>query len=151
IGELAFAELVERHGPMVLRVCRGVLVDRHDAQDAFQATFLVLACRARSIRGRDSLGPWLHGVAHRVASKARVQAAQRRARELRAAESKRTSEPESGPRDLWPVLSEELARLPEKYRAPVVLCYLENLTHDEAAERLRWPVGTVRGRLARAR
>jgi RNA polymerase sigma factor (sigma-70 family) len=149
----AFEALVLRHGPAVLRVCRDVLADPHAADDAFQATFLVLLRRAGFIRKRGSVGPWLHGVAYRVACKARVRAARRRAREKRASESARPeafSEPDGSSLDRA-ALHEEIDRLPEPYRAPIVLCYLEGLTHDQAAARLAWPVGTVRGRLARAR
>ena len=151
-AELAFDALVERHGPMVLRVCRRLLDDPNDAEDAFQATFLVLIRRAGSIRERGSLAAWLHGVALRVASRARVESARRRRIERRALRSEvvsRTTSPERI--DLESVIHEELDRLPEKYRSPIVLCYLEGLTHEGAADRLGWPVGTVRGRLARAR
>ncbi len=152
-AEAAFAALVERHGPMVLRVGRAMLGDRHEAEDAFQATFLVLASRARSIRRGDSVGAWLHGVALRVASRARWRAARRRHHERRHAEmTAATGAGETGndrpPDDVDRVLHEEIGLLPEKYRRPVVLCYLEGLTHDQAADQLGWPVGTVRRRLA---
>jgi len=156
-AEVAFAGLVERHGPMVLRVCRSVLGDRDEAEDAFQATFLVLASRARAIRRGDSVGSWLHGVALRVANRARWRAARRRHHERRHAEmtaSARADQIGGGhgpPDDVAQVLHEEIGRLPEKYRKPVVLCYLEGLTHDQAADQLGWPVGTVRRRLAGAR
>lgn len=150
-AEAAFQVLVDRHGPMVLKVCRGVLGDLHDAQDAFQATFLVLARRAAVIRKRDSVGSWLHGVALRVASRARVEAARRRAYERRSAEMAARSTETLGPTELLPELHEEVGRLPEHYRAAVVLCYLEGLTHEEAASQLCWPVGTVKIRLSRAR
>jgi RNA polymerase sigma factor (sigma-70 family) len=151
-AEPAFTALVERHGPMVLRVCQGALGDAHDAQDAFQATFLVLVRRAGTVRNHQAIGSWLHGVALRVATKAKVEAARRRTHERRGAERAATSiGSEADPEDLRSVLDAEVGRLPEKYRAPIVLCYLEGLTHEQAAERLGWPVGTVRGRLARAR
>jgi RNA polymerase sigma factor (sigma-70 family) len=155
-AEVAFAALVERHGPMVLRVCRAVLGDRHEAEDAFQATFLVLASRARSIRRGDSVGSWLHGVALRVANRERRRAARRRHHERRHAEMTASTEADPGrgarPADeVDHVLHEEIGRLPEKYRRPVVLCYLEGLTHDQAADQLGWPVGTVRRRLSGAR
>jgi RNA polymerase sigma factor (sigma-70 family) len=151
-GEAAFRALVDRHGPMVLRVCRSVLHDEHDAEDAFQVTFLVLARKAGSIRKQKSIGSWLHGVAHRVALKARTAARRRRAHESRAAEVVAMSGETAGDAlDLSPVLHEEIARLPAKYRAPIVLCYLEGMTQDQAARELDWPVGTVRGRIARAR
>jgi len=150
-AELAFAALVERHGPMVLRVCQSLLREPHDAQDAFQATFLVLVRKAGSIRKRDSLVSWLHGVAHRVAACANAATARRRRHERRIAEGAATSVDDGDQDDLASVLHEELDRLPEKYRAPIVLCYLEGRTHEQAAQQLRWPVGTVRSRLARGR
>ncbi len=151
-GELAFAVLVERHGPMVLRVCRAVLRDEHEAEDAFQATFLVLARRCGSLRVVDSLGPWLHGVARRVASAARMAAVRRRRHERKAAElvSPRPA-CSAGEFDLEPALHEEIGRLPERYRVPVVLCLLEGLTHEQVARHLCWPVGTVKSRLANGR
>jgi RNA polymerase sigma-70 factor (ECF subfamily) len=150
-AELAFAALVERHGPMVLRVCRGVLRDAHAADDAFQATFLVLARRAGSVRKRESVGSWLHGVAYRVARCARAAEARRRAHERRAAEMAARAGGGEGPDDLGPVLHEEIGRLPDRYRAAVVLCDLEGSTYEEAARRLGWPVGTIKSRLARGR
>ncbi len=150
----AFEALVARHGPMVLGTCRRILADPHDVEDAFQATFLVLARRAGSIHDGDRLGPWLHGVARRVAVRSRALGARRRARERPGAEDRAISGPDPDPSEgleLRSAIDEELARLPEKYRAPMVLCYLEGMTHDEAALRLRWPVGTVRSRLAGAR
>ena len=150
-AELAFDALVERHGPMVLRVCRRLLDDPNDAEDAFQATFLVLIRRARSIRERGSLAAWLHGVALRVACRARVESARRRRIECRALRSEVVNDVSPERIDLEFGIHEELERLPEKYRSPIVLCYLEGLTHEGAADRLGWPVGTVRGRLARAR
>jgi len=149
-AELAFAVLVERHGPMVLRVCRGVLVDPHDREDAFQATFLVLVKKARALWVRDSLGPWLHQVAYRTASRARSAAARRRRHERRAALARQESRDELGD-ELGRVLHEELDRLPERYRAPVVLCDLEGCSHEQAARHLGWPVGTVKSRQARGR
>lgn len=150
-AEAAFATLVDRHGPMVLRVCQGVLGDSPDAHDAFQATFLVLVRKASSLWVRDSLGPWLHGVALRVATKASVAAARRKSHERRAAEI--AVPPQTGTNDglAAALIHEEIDKLPEKYRAPIILCYLEGLTHDRAALTLDWPVGTVSGRLARAR
>src|SRR3954447_10173052 len=150
--EVAFEALVTRHGPMVLGVCRNVLADRHDAEDAFQATFLVLARHAHAIRNREAVGAWLHGVACRVAARARLDAARRRAHERQVA-SMATSGPhdELAWQELRAALHEEVHRLPEKYRVPVVLCYLEGQSHDEAARHLNWPIGTVKGRLAQAR
>jgi RNA polymerase sigma factor (sigma-70 family) len=156
-SELAFEAIVRRHGPMVLEVCRRALRDRHAAEDAFQATFLVLARRAKSIvvRPGGSLGPWLYGVACRTAREARRNTARRQARERRGAqkvsEAVSVARPDSMDDEERRVLHEEVARLPEKYRSAVVLCYFEGLTHDQAAETLHWPVGTVRGYLARAR
>jgi RND family efflux transporter MFP subunit len=149
-AELAFAALVERHGPMVLRVCRGVLGDAHEAQDAFQATFLVLVKRARRLWVRDSLGPWLHQVAYRTASCDRAAAARRSRLERRAAMTVREAPPERD-FDLERLLHEEIERLPERYRVPVVLCDLEGQTHEQAARHLGWPVGTIKSRLSRAR
>jgi RNA polymerase sigma-70 factor (ECF subfamily) len=150
--ESAFAALVERHGPMVLRLCRRMLADAHDAEDAFQATFLVLVRRAGSIREPELLGNWLYGVAHRVAARARNVSARRRTREGQGhamADVEAADEP--GPSDLQPVLHEEVNRLPDKYRVPVVLCYLEGKSNEEVAQVLHRPVGTIKGRLARAR
>jgi RND family efflux transporter MFP subunit len=153
-AERAFALLVERHGPMVLRVCRGVLGDADDAHDAFQATFLVLLRKSRGLWVRDSLGPWLHQVALRTASRARAGLARRRRHERRAAE--RAADATSPPtppveRDWERILHEEIGRLPERQRRAVVLCDLEGRTHVQAARDLGWPVGTVKSRLARAR
>ncbi len=148
----AFEALVARHGPMVLTVCRQWLRDPNDVDDAFQATFLVLVRKAGSIRKRDVLGSWLYGVAYRVAARSCTEALRRQAKEspLDAAEPSRPDD--AGDVRLFTAeLHEEVRRLPEKYRAPVVLCYLEGLTHEEAAERLQWPVGSVKGRLSRAR
>ena len=148
--EAAFAAIVHRHGPMVLNVCRRLVQNATDADDAFQATFLVLVRRAASIRKPQLLGNWLYGVAHRVAARARVQAARRRVRETSEVEMLATNPCQEGSE--WsPFLHEELNRLPEKYRAPMVLCYLQGKTNQEAAELLAWPVGTVKGRLTRAR
>jgi RNA polymerase sigma factor (sigma-70 family) len=149
--EDAFAVLVCRHGPLVLGICRGVLRDVHDAEDAFQATFLVLVRKAGSIQPRAPLAHWLHGVAYRIAVRARKLAARRRARERPGVESvpaKACGGTEHEPR---PALHDEINRLPDKYRAPVVLCYLQGKTNEEAARQLAWPVGTVKSRLTRAR
>jgi len=161
--EAAFEAIVARHGPMVLGVCRQLLRDPNDVDDAFQATFLVLVRKAGSLKRCDLLGNWLYGVAHRVAVRARALAARRTARTAAAIEAARsganhlagvqTGISQASPREpeLEPWLHQEIARLPEKYRVPIVLCYMEGLTHDDAARRLEWPLGTVKGRLARAR
>ena len=150
-AETAFATLVARHGPMVLGVCRRALADPNDVDDAFQATFLVLVRRARSVRVGDSLGRWLYGVARRVAAKAQARSERDRVRSVPLGSEPVASEPPADRIELLAALDEEVSRLPEKYLAPVVLCDLEGLTHAQAAERLRWPVGTVSGRLSRAR
>ena len=150
-AQAAFAALVARHGPMVLRVCGTTLRDRTDIEDAFQATFLVLARKARSIREPDSVGSWLFGVALRTASNARLAAIRRRRHERQWTAAAATRRAEEDGDDFASALWEEVDRLAEKYRAPVVLCYLEGLTHEAAARHLGWPVGTVEGRLARAR
>jgi RNA polymerase sigma factor (sigma-70 family) len=151
-GQAAFTALVERHGPMVLRVCNQALRDPHAAEDAFQATFLVLARKARSIRQRDSVESWLFGVASRAAARIRMMEARRQRYERRGASVRACGDngvpDSSGP---WSELHAEIALLAEKYRVPIVLCYFEGLTHDQAAARLGWPVGTVKTRLARAR
>lgn len=147
--EAAFTALVERHGPMVLGVCHRVLGDVHAAEDAFQATFLILARKAAALDRRGSVAGWLFTVAHHLALRARAAALRRRAREQEA-HMPRPEAPAIDPA-LRPLLDEELSRLPEKYRAPLVLCYFEGLSNDAAAEQLGWPAGTVKGRLARAR
>ena len=147
-GEAAFEALVNRHGSMVLGVCRQILNSSADVDDAFQATFLVLVRQAGSIRKKDSLGPWLHGVARRVAFRARRDAARRRLRETTAIRAVGAEPPDES---LAATLHEEIARLPEKYRTPIVLCDLEGRSHADAALHLDWPIGTVSGRLSRAR
>jgi RNA polymerase sigma factor (sigma-70 family) len=150
--EAAFAALLRRHGPLVLGVCRRLLRGRADAEDAFQATFIILFRRARSLERRGSLAGWLYTVAYHVALRARAAAARRRLQERRVVAMPRTECPaEAVWRDLQPVLDDELNRLPEKYRAPVLLCYVEGKTNEEAGRLLRLPVGTVKSRLARAR
>jgi RNA polymerase sigma factor (sigma-70 family) len=152
--EAAFELLVWRHGPMVLGVCRRLLANPHDADDAFQATFLVLARKAGSIGKRGSVGSWLYKVAARVARRARS-AARRRAVREQPAENLALLDPRAPADPVWRelrgVLDDELGRLPEKYRAPIVLCYLEGRTNAEAAQQLRCPPGTIKTRLAYAR
>ncbi len=153
-SEHAFAALVERHGPVVMRLCRSVLRDEHEAQDAFQATFLVLARRAQSLWVRDSIGPWIHSVAYRVASCARAAAIRRRRHErrhARLAAGRLAVYQDEDWGDLEAVVHEEINRLPEHYRAPLVLCDLEGCTHEQAARHLGLPVGTVKSRQARGR
>jgi RNA polymerase sigma factor (sigma-70 family) len=150
--EQAFTTLVQRHGPLVLRLCRRLLGHTQDAEDAFQATFLVLVRKARGLDRRGSLAGWLYGVAYRIAVRARALAARRRATEKQAAQMQhRNTVPEPNDPELREILDDALSRLPEKYRTPVVLCYLEGKSYAEAARQLRWPLGTVRGRVARAR
>ena len=152
-GELALRELIHRHGPMVLAVCRHVLRHSYDVDDAFQATFLVMVRRAHSIRIAESLGPWLCSVAYRTAQRARADAIRHRPGNeeqlLAAEEPPRDTDPFKV--DLRPLLHEELSRLPDRYRAPIVLCHLEGKTHEQAARLLNWPVGTLSGRLSRGR
>ncbi len=150
-AEEAFAELVQRHGPMVLGVCRRVLGDAHEAEDAFQATFLVLARKATSVVRREKVANWLYGVAVRTAREARVRA-RRRSREERVSTPVHVEPPDEGfPEELRTILDEELARLPARYRGPVVLCELEGLSRPEAARRLDIPEGTLSSRLSRAK
>ena len=150
-SDTAFSALVQRHGRMVLNVCRRMLGHAHDAEDAFQAVFLVLARKASTIHQPEAFGSWLHGVAYRTASK-------------------RESPPHAGehtsrgcalpagvectsaflPRDMQPILDEEISHLPERYRVPLILCYLEGHTQAEVAPRLGWPRGTVATRLSRS-
>ncbi len=150
--EVAFEALVRRHGPMVLGVCRRLLADAEDAEDAFQATFLVFVQRAGSIRKPEQVGSWLYGVAYRTARKARARAARRRDRRRSLTDfAVEDPVPEIVWRELRPVLEEELNALPERLRAPVVLCYLEGRTKRQAARALGCPEGTVASRLQRAR
>jgi RNA polymerase sigma factor (sigma-70 family) len=150
-AELAFSELVKRHGPMVLAVCRQILRHSHDADDAFQATFLVLVRKARSIKTGESLAPWLYHVAYRTAHRARAIASRYRTAHERQICREEASPDAATTLDLRPLLYEELGRLPGKYRSPIVLCHLEGRSHEEAARILSWPVGTLSGRLSRGR
>ena len=148
----AFRDLVGRHGPMVLGVCRRILRDPHAAEDAFQATFLLLARKAGSVRKRESVGPWLCGVARRVAFESRGVASRRRVSVHADPEAPAVDDHDHLERDeLHAALHEELGRLPEKYRDPLVLCYVEGLSHEAVSRRLGWPIGTVRVRIARGR
>src|SRR6201987_4262709 len=150
--EAAFEALVRRHGSMVFGVCRRVVGNHHDAEDAFQATFLVLARKASSVRPRERVANWLHGVALRSAMKAKTMTAKRRGREKQVTEM---PEPEATQQDQWrdlqPLLDQELNGLPENYRLPILLCDLEGKTIKEAAQQFGWPQGTLAGRLARGR
>jgi RNA polymerase sigma factor (sigma-70 family) len=154
--EDSFAALVGRHGPMVRGVCRRLLADAHTAEDCFQATFLVLARRDASVRPREALAAWLYGVARRVALKARSASARRPARPLPSG-GLAPADPRPDPldqltaRELLSALEEEVARLPEVHRLPVILCCLEGLCQEEAARRLGWTHGSVKGRLERGR
>jgi RNA polymerase sigma factor (sigma-70 family) len=150
--DASFEALVRRHGPMILGVCRRVLHDRHDSEDAFQATFIVLLRKAASIGKRELLVNWLYGVAYRTALKARNATAKRRVKERQVrdmAQKKVTTD--DAIQDLLPLLDQELSRLPDKYRVPIILCDLEGKTRKKAAEQLGLPETTLSMRLDRAR
>src|SRR5262245_41697898 len=149
--EAAFGTLLRRHGPMVLDVCRSVLGNEADAEDAFQATFLILARKAASIRKTGSVGSWLHGVAYRTALKARFQLTTRQQNEARAPARTLTEPDDLSWREVRQVLHEELAGLAERYRLPLVACYLEGKTQDEAAAQLGLATSTLKERLERGR
>jgi RNA polymerase sigma factor (sigma-70 family) len=150
--ELAFATLVHRHGPVVFGVCRRILQNEQDAEDAFQSTFLVLAKKADSIRRSESLDSWLYKVAYRLALRLRSRVAQQQMEEIPDVPARSgDAASDLSWRELRVVLDEELQKLPEKYRAPLVLCYLIGKTRDEAAEELGLTVGAVKGRLERGR
>src|SRR6516225_3455539 len=148
--ENAFEALVRRHGPMVLALCRRILRDPQDAEDAFQATFLVFVRKSSSIAKPELLGNWLYGVASRTARTARAAAEKRRAKEAKAVPREQTAEA-SPWQEFQPFLDYELSRLPAKYRVPVILCHLEEKSRQEAAQALGVPEGTLSSRLARAR
>ena len=151
--EAAFAGLMQRFGGIIWRVCRRVLPREQDAEDAYQAVFVLLARRATAIRKREAVGSWLYGVAYRVALRAKRAAGRRQNREMRAV----TSRPESSPpteaafRELQQILDDEVHCLPDKYRMPFVLCCLEGMSKAEAARELGWKEGTVSGRATQAR
>src|SRR5262245_29262877 len=149
--EAAFEALLRRHGPMVLGVCRRVLRHESDAEDAFQATFLVLVRKAASVRPRGMVGNWLYGVAHNTALKAKAMNLRRQRQEREAGAAPRPAAPDEAWGELQARLDRELTALPDKYRTPIVLCDLEGGTIREAARRLGCPQGTVATRLARAR
>src|SRR5947209_2918028 len=147
--DAAIAALVRRHGPMVWGVCRRVLGNQHDADDAFQATFVVLVRKAASIVPREMVGNWLYGVAHLTARKARAMNAKRQTREKQVQDM---PEPAAAEPNLWqdlqPLLDQELSRLPDKYRVAIVLCDLEGKTRKEVARQLKIPEGTLSSRLS---
>src|SRR5262245_51413161 len=145
----AFEALLRRHGSLVFGVCRRILHDESDAEDAFQATFLVLARKAATLQRRELLGNWLYGVAYRTALRARSLSARRLAREKEMARLEAV--PEEPANDLLDLLDQEVNRLPDKYRTPIVLCELQGKSYKEAACLLGWPEGTLAGRLSRAR
>ncbi len=148
----ALEGLMRRHGPMVWGICRRILQNHHDAEDAFQATFLVLVRKAASIRSGAKAGNWLYGVARQTALKARATRAKRRLREAEVTDLPEPAVAEHDTRtDLQAVLDHEVSRLPEKYRTVIVLCALEGKTRKEAARQLHLALGTVDSRLARAR
>jgi RNA polymerase sigma factor (sigma-70 family) len=150
--EAAFEALVARHGPMVLATCHAVLRNEHDVDDAFQATFLVLARKARKVRAGDALGGWLHRVAYRAAVQASAESRRRRRREAKATAMATFNATHTEPDpDIAAVVHEELDRLPDRQRLPVVLCDLEGLTYEHAARQLRWTEPTLRHRLVKAR
>ena len=154
VAELAFAAIIDRHGPMVRRICRQMLGNQHDGQDAFQAAFFILARKAGTVRTRDSLASWLQGVAYRVCLRARSANSRRRVHERMAATqggagASGVNEGETA--DWGELLHAELARLPQRFRAPILLCDLEDVAYEEAARLLGCPVGTVKSRLARGR
>jgi RNA polymerase sigma factor (sigma-70 family) len=149
--DAAFQAIVQRHGPMVYRVCRRALQHPQDAEDAFQATFLLLAQKLGTLRRQGSLASWLHGVAHRVALKAQARAAVRRRHEQQAATPDALPPDDGTWREVRAALDRELSRLPDRWRLPLILCYLEGRTQDEAAGQLGWSKSTLRRRLRAAR
>src|SRR5580704_7786748 len=150
--EAAFEVLVRRHGPMVLGLCKRVIGNVHDAEDAFQACFLVLARKAASVLPREAVGNWLYGVAYRTVRRVNAVSARRRAREKQVREMPQlTTEAPDPFRELEPLLDQELSRLPDKYRLPLILCHLESRSRKEVARQLKLPEGTLSSRLATAR
>jgi RNA polymerase sigma factor (sigma-70 family) len=150
--ESAFTALVERYGSLVSAVCQRILGHAQDAEDAFQMTFLALARRAGSLDGQRPLANWLYVVAYRTAAKVQRRAAWRRAHEVQMLNMPKVPAPEEKPGiDLRSLLDEELHKLPEKYRVPLVLCFLEGKSHLQAARELGWPSGSMSRRMSRAR
>src|SRR5262249_40063335 len=146
--QAAFELLVRRHGPLVWNVCHRLLGNAHDAEDAFQAAFLVLLRKAARLDRSGSVGPWLHGVAYRVALRARSQ--HEKEKHPLPADPPDPSADTAAP-ELRRIMDEEVNRLPERYRAPIILCFLQGRTHEEAARELQWPLGTLKCRIVRAR
>jgi len=150
--DAAFAAIVERHGPLVYGVCRRILADPNDAEDAFQATFLVLVRKGGTLRDPARLSSWLYGVAHRTARKLRAKAMLRTKSERQASQMPTKSDHHELTYDeLQKILDEEIGQLPEKYALPLILCYLEGKTNAQAALQLGWPEGSISRRLSRAR
>src|SRR5579864_2842476 len=150
--EAAFEAMVRRHGPMVMGVCRRILRNPQDAEDAFQAAFLVLVRKAAVLASRELLAGWLYGVAYNTALKAKAAAARRRRKERQATAMREADAETSTPENDWlPLLDRELNGLPDKYRLPIVLCELQGKPHKEAARELGCPIGTLSGRLSRGR
>src|SRR5258708_7229264 len=149
--EAAFEAIVRRHGAMVYRVCWRVLGQPQDSEDAVQATFLLLAQKLRTVRKLDSLASWLHGVAHRVALQAKGRATSRRRHEQRATRTQVERSADLSAEELLAVLDAELGKLPDRWRLPLILCYLEGRTQEEAAGQLGWSKSTLRRRLEEAR
>lgn len=148
--QAAFEELVRRHGPMVMGVCRRVLHNPHDAEDAFQATFLVLAQKSARIRSPELLGNWLYGVAYRVARKARKSQGSQLPMTLEEPEAKQLG-PDVALREVQTIIDEEMHRLPDRDRLLLTLCYFQGLTHIQVARQLGWPPGSISRRLTKAR
>src|SRR5262249_27421955 len=150
--QAAFELLVRRHGPLVWNVCRRVLGNSHDAEDALQATWVVFVRKAASLRHRGSVAGWLYRVAYRVAVQARTSLAlSRRGRGVREDRDAAPADADPAAGEVHAILHEELNRLPEKYRVPIVLCDLQGKTHVQAADELRWPLGTLHCRVRRGR
>lgn len=150
--DAAFAALVERHGPLVYRVCRRVLSDANDADDAFQATFMVLVRKGAALKQPERLANWLYGVAYRTARKVKVKSAIRSRHEHEARQPTIAADVDSLTlQELQSILEEEIGNLPEKYALPLTLCYLEGKTNTQAAAQLGWPEGSISRRLSRAR
>src|SRR5262249_24702072 len=147
--DAAFEALVARHGPLVYGVCRRILPDANDVEDAFQATFLVLVRKGGTLRDPGRLSSWLYGVAHHTARKARAKAALRTRSERQAsAMASKSDGNDMTLKELQAVLDEEISQLPEKYALPLVLCYLEGKTNAQAAAHLGWPEGSISRRLS---